>query len=372
MPAPPPEDPTPPSSSEREQEALASYSPSSVSFGGYIQPQFRSRQDSPAQFDQEGFRFARARLIGVAATRAGNLELSAFIEAEIQPTFDMIDAFATVARKLPHHGTLSLDLGQMRVPISRQQLLSDARLAFVDKGQIASIAPRRDLGARLGLVVPHLPQVRIVGGMFNGEGPNQIENINQKYLYAGRVEITPWGKEAQLAESSFGGHFVTVAGSFGRNALTAGTRRENVTYLGVDVSGSYKGLSGSFEYLEARHEFEQGDTMLVENFKANGFVAQLNYLLPMELPPFEQARIEIGARFEEIDRNDTVPIAQPGDPEQSVRAITAVATYYLRMHSLKAQLAFTRFDELEDMTTLGENAVYDNDQLLLQVTYRLE
>ena len=112
--------------------------------------------------------------------------------------------------------------------------------------------------------------------------------------------------------------------------------------------------------------------MTIEDFRATGFVAQLNYLLPVKLPPARQARLEIGGRFEEIDRNDTVPIAQLGDPEQSVREITAVASLYLRRHSLKAQLALSHFTEIESQTVTAENAVYDNDQLLLQVTYRLE
>jgi hypothetical protein len=75
---------------------------------------------------------------------------------------------------------------------------------------------------------------------------------------------------------------------------------------------------------------------------------------------------------EEIDRNDTIPIPAPADPAQSVRSLTAVASYYLRMHTLKAQLAFTHFEELEDQTASGAKATFDNDQLLLQVTYRLE
>jgi hypothetical protein len=55
-----------------------------------------------------------------------------------------------------------------------------------------------------------------------------------------------------------------------------------------------------------------------------------------------------------------------------VREITGVLTYYLRMHSLKAQLAFSHFDEIENMTATFADAVYDNDQLLLQITYRVE
>jgi len=381
-PTPPPPEPEP---SAREVEALASYEPSSVQLGGFLQTQYRMREDSDAQADTNGFKLARARLIGLGQTRAGNLELSAYVEAELQPTFFLTDAYATVTRALPMNARLTVDGGQMRVPISRQNLLSDSRLAFVDKAQLATIAPDRDLGVRVAFDLPRPdvkrrkslrpPGVRVIGAVFNGEGPNQVENINQEYFYVGRMEVTALGQEQVLAESAFGGRFLKLSGSVGRNKRSEGDRLDTVTYLGVDVAGAYRGLSGSFEYLEVRHVqtlFDGLDDPNTLDFKANGFSAQLNYLLPFKLPPHKQARFELGVRLEEIDRNDTIPIVQPGEPGQSVRAITAVASYYLRMHSLKAQLAYTAFSELEDETVVGGNATFDNDQLLLQVTYRLE
>ncbi len=353
---------------------VAPVEPPSVTIGGYIQPQFRLRQDSPAQFDQDGFRFARARLILGGQTHAGNFKLSASVEAELQPTFALADAYITVARKLPDAGLFSLDLGQMRVPISRQNLLSDSRLSFVDKAQLATIAPDRDLGARLTFAVPDAPWLRVIGGAFNGDGKNQVENINQRYLYAGRLEISPVGPGTPLAESGFGGAFLTAAISAGHNKLNQGANREQITYLGADLACSWRGLSGAIEYLEVRHAFDgRGDpSMLPPAFHANGWAAQLTYLLPVELPPLRQSRLELGFRVEEIDRNDTIPISQPGDPAQSVREFTGVVSYYLHAHSLKAQLAVSHFKELEDRTVLGGDATYRNDQALLQVTYRLE
>jgi hypothetical protein len=369
---PPPEPPSP-----RAQEALANYEPSSVQLGGYLQALYRAREDSVAQDDTNGFKLVRVRLTALGQTRAGNLELSAYIESELQPGFELDDAYASVSRAFGEQGKqgrLTLDGGQMRVPISRQNLISDSRLAFVEKAQLASIAPDRDLGIKATLALPRpnplAPEIRVIGGAFDGEGKNQVENRNQDYLYTGRVELTPFGHEPQLAESSFGGRFVTLAFSIGRNKRTESSRLDKQTYLGFDVAGSFHGLSGSYEYLQVKHELT-GDPMLA-SFKANGFVAQLNYLLPIKLPPLHQARLELGARLEEIDRNDTVPISQPGDAAQSARAITAVASYYLRMHTIKAQLEFTHFTEIEDKTAVGENAVIDNDQVLLQVTYRLE
>jgi hypothetical protein len=309
----------------------------------------------------------------LAQTRAGNLDVSAYVEGELQPNFVLFDAFATVGRRLPNQGRIEIDAGQMRVPISRQGMLSDKKVAFVEKAQIASLVPDRDLGLRVNFAVPKLKVLRIIGGIYNGEQKNQIENINQKFLYAARVELSPIGRDRPLADSMFDGRFATIGMSYGHNVVLSGANDEKTQYYGIDVSGAYRGFSASLEYLEVRHEFRGGDPMaLPPSFKANGFNAQVNYMLPTRLPPHRQARLEFGARLEEIDRNDVVPIAQPGDPNQSVREITGVISYYLRGHALKAQLAATHFKEIETRTAVGADAVYANDQLLLQLTFVLE
>ena len=340
--------------------------------GGYVQPQFRLRQNSAAAVDEDGFRLARVRLTATAQGRAGELKLSAFVEAELQPTFTLTDAQVTVSSELVNNGLLTFDLGQTRVPISRQQLMSDSRLSFVDKAQLASIAPDRDLGARITFVPPGLRLLRVMGGLFNGEGKNQIQNINEGYLYAGRIEVTPLGT-APYAESAFGEPWVSVAVSAGYNQLTPGDYEEKQTSLGVDISGAYMGISGSVEYLLVKHAFE-GDPMNLPgpDYNGNGWMGQLAYLLPVELPPNKKTRLEIGARVEEIDRNDTVPIPQLGDPAQSVREYTGVISAYLREHLLKVQLAFSHFQEIETETSTGTDATFANDQVLLQVTYRVE
>jgi len=344
-----------------------------IRFGGFVQPQFRVRQNSTAAVDENGFRFARARITASADGNVGGLKTSAYIEAELQPTFTLVDAFATVSRPLENKGVVTLDLGQTRVPISRQQLISDSRLAFVDRAQLATIAPDRDLGARLWFMPPGLPQLRVIAGVFNGEGKNQIQNINERYLYAARAEFTPLGPPAPFAESAFGANWISAGVSAGYNMLTPGDYDENQTSLGGDISGAWNGLSGSFEYLVVKHELK-GDPMKLPgpDYSGEGWMAQVAYLLPVELPPMKKTRIEIAARIEEIDRNDTVPIPQLGDPAQSVREVSGVITAYLRQHSLKAQLAFNHFQEIETLTSTMTDATYPNDQLLLQITYRVE
>jgi hypothetical protein len=338
-----------------------------ITIGGYLQPQFRLREDSPYVSSTDGFRFARARLTLASAAALGELAFAAHVEAELQPQFSLQDAYAGVTGAALG-ATIALDAGQMRVPISRQNQLSDSRLSFVDKAQLATIAPPRDLGARLTVDVPGAP-VRLIGGAWNGEGQNQVQNINQSYLWAARVEVTPIGAAGPLQESAFGPAFVTVAGSYGHNRLSSTAGDETVTYLGGDVAGAYRGLSGSIEYLRVQHRF---GTAAQPSYDAQGVMGQLAVLAPLALPPAGRGLAELAVRVEEIDRNDAVPITVPGDPNQSVRTYTVALSYYLRQHALKLQLAANHFTELEDRTATGLSATFPNDQLLLQLTYRLE
>lgn len=342
--------------------------------GGFLQPEFRENEYSPTTGYENGFRFARARFTGTASGRAGDLELSAYFEAELQPSFSLYDAYMTVRKPLADQGYVMVDFGQTRLPISRQQMMSDTRLSFVDKAQINTIAPDRDLGTRVWLKPPKVKWVRVIGGVFNGEGRNQVQNIDQHYFYAGRVEITPFGGEMPLAESAFNGDWFTIGASLGRNVLASTDYNEDQLYAGYDISGSWHGVSASFEYLQVNHSFDltNSTSTAPENYHANGFMAQLTYLLPWKLPPVGRSRFEIGARVEEIDRNDAYPITMPGDPNQSEREYTLVLSYYIRKHNLKAQLAANHYTEIENQTVTGADATFRHDQLLLQVTYRVE
>ncbi|HEY4058951.1 MAG TPA: hypothetical protein VGM39_20190 [Kofleriaceae bacterium] len=369
-PAPPPEDPN---ARPAAAEGLTIGKTRFV-LDGYLQPQFRVRQNGGPRDYTNGFRANRIRPQLRAYTTMGDLELSATFESELQPTFAMVDAYASIgSSKLPGNSSLVVDVGQMRVPFSRAQLLSDARSQFVDKSQIQSIAPgdpktHRDLGARVTYVLPGpANRVKVMGGVFNGEGQDQIENIDEKFLYAGRLEFNVLGHEGTQQEGSFGDDYLTIGGSIAHYGVDSGDQSEKDIYVGGDIAGSWHGISGEVEYLEVHHNLRKETSM---DYHANGWNAQLAYLLPIKL--WHDSQIEIAGRVEEIDRNDTTPIAQPGDPEQSQRIYTANVTYYLRKHSTKLQAAYYHFTEIEDLTQSLEDASYPNDQLLVQLTYRME
>ena len=340
--------------------------------GGYVQPQFRVRQDSSAQGDEDGFRLRRARVTVGATLRKSETDFGVFLETELTPELDLLDAYVSAARALPADVRLTVDLGQVKAPISRQALLSDAFLAFPDKAELAQLAPDRQLGARVAVDVP-VAWLRILGGAFNGEGRNLVQNNDQDFLYAGRVEIKPFGRSVPLRESAMAGTFLTLAASVGHNTRTqrddrvVETGHENVLYLGADIAGAWRGLSGALEYLEVRHDVVG---LAQPDFHANGFAAQLNYLVP--LPGALRDRIEVGARVEEIDRNDFVPIERPGDANQSLRTETAVVSYYQGGHDLKLQASYSHIEEVEDRDRNNMDATYANDTFLVQASFRME
>jgi hypothetical protein len=363
----------------QENPAVVS-EPWSLRPGAFLQPQYRLNEYSPTTGYTNGFRFARARLTATAEGRVGTLLLSAYFEAETQPQFSLEDAYMTAKYRLSKRGYLTLDVGQTRVPISREQMLSDTRTSFIDKPQLAyptpgnGIAPDRDLGARLWIKPAQAPWLRVIGGVFNGEGRNQVQNINEAYFYAGRVEVTPLGDEMPFAESTFDGNWLTFALSTGHNRLSPATNYDQlVDYYGADVSGSYHGWSAEAEVLWVTNTYRGIDgAMKPLNYDQEGWNLQVTYMLPYWLPPTRHSRLELGFRVEEYGRDSTAPITMPGDPNQSEREWTACISYYLRKHTLKLQLAGNHYEQLETQTVTGANATYNHDQLLLQATYRVE
>lgn len=337
-----------------------------VTIGGYVQPQLRVRQDSVADDDQDGFRFRRARLIAKAERETDDVTVGATLEVELTPEVTLLDGFVTVKRGLPNDGGWQIDVGQVKAPFSRQALLSDANLQFVEKAELVSLAPDRQIGGRAKLTIPAVPMVSVWGGMFNGEGRNRVRNVDQNYLWVARVEVAPLGRGAPLAEGGLDDYAVIGAGVT-RNNLDLGDGLEKVTTLGADAAAAWHGISAAFEYTHAQHDFP---TMAQEPYVAQGFAAQAGYLLP--LPGYLEKHVEVAGRVEEIDRNDVAFVDMPGDPNQSLRLYTAGLTYYHAGHDLKAQLTASHVTEIEEESRTGDSIVVDNDVLLVQLTARME
>jgi hypothetical protein len=276
-------------------------------------------------------------------------------------------------------GSWRLDAGQVKAPFSRQDLLSDAVIGFVEKPEIASLAPDRQIGVRGAVEIPGVPMVQLWGGVFDGEGTNQLQNLDEKYMYVGRVEIHPLGRGAKLQESAFADS-ITIAANVMQNTrvqdATSGATEDDFEW-GGDVSAAYHGIYATFEYDQLDHRFpfvtnpmtgmrQQAGTP----FHGNGFVAEATYLLP--LPDCWKNTVEVGGRVEEIDRNDSVPVDNPGDPNQSLRYYTGVLSYYhSKSHDMKAQVTYSHIVQIETKSRTGADITFPADTLLAQITLRM-
>jgi hypothetical protein len=343
-----------------------------VHVGGYLQPQVQMRQnDDVAQFDEDGFRLRRTRLLLGAERETDEATLSLALEAELTSPVGLLDAYVSARRDLPRNGRLRIDLGQVKAPFSRQTLVSDSDLQLPEKARLTALAPDRQLGVRAIVNPPAAPWVELSGGVFNGDGRNVVDNIDEHFMFVGRVAVRPIGPTARLVESGMGQDAVSVAFSAARNLRDLGGFSEKALLLGVDAFVSLQGASATAEYLWARYRFPEGAPAM--NYKAQGLNLQAGYLLPV--PGRLYRRFELAARYEEVDPrypNDVFGIIGPDDEFQSERSVVGAASYYHDEHDLKLQLSFAHNIEVEDRDRTGGDATYANDTLLLQATLRLE
>jgi hypothetical protein len=341
--------------------------PFSFHLGGYLQPQARLRQNSAASGDEDGFRIRRARLIATAKTKVHDVEISTTVEGELSPQFALLDAYGTAKASLPGDGSWRVDAGQVKAPFSRQDLLSDSVLAFVEKPELASLAPDRQVGVRGAVEVPGVPMVQVWGGIFDGESIDQIQNLDEHFMYVGRVEVHPLGRGEKLAESDFTDQITIGAHVMQNTRDLDATHTEDDFGWGGDATAAWNGLYATVEYLQIDHRFPEGGT---HAYHSNGWVAEASYLLP--LADCWKKQLEVGARVEEIDRNDFVPVDNPGDGNQSLRYLTGNLSYYLRQHDIKVQASYAHIVEVEDKSRTGDDITFDNDTLLVQATLRME
>ena len=337
--------------------------PTDVDVGFYVQPQLKSVQNSGVANDEDGFGVRRFRLMFSAQRPLACWKLALRSEIEVFPNFTAQDGYLQLSGPTTF-GALSFNLGQFKAPFSRQTLVSDSRLQMVEKAQITTITPDRQIGFS---ATASLPFSEVSLGIFNGEGKNVVDNQDEYFEYVGRVTLRAFPGVTKLMESAFHGTQLEVSGSIAHNRRFKETGDQIVDSYGVDGFAAWEGASLAAEYVLVRTDFEAG-AVSSQPFDANGFYVQAGYLLP--LPGALWRRFELAARLEEIDRNDTVAIQQPGNPEQSQRYYSLGASYYHWQHDLKVQLEASHIVEIEDLTAGGKDATYDNDTVLLQVTYR--
>ncbi len=343
-----------------------------IYLGGMAQPQLKWEQQDPkvtaTNPHNSGFALHRARLIAAGSLRGWSILWEARIEMEMVPSFQLLDAWLSGSADLSGRGYWRIMAGQQFAPFSRQTILPAHTLQMNDFAQLVSLTPGRQLGLTATLAIPYVPSVQITGGIFNGKGINIVENLDQNFMYVGRIAYRPLGERAPLMESALGPTAIWIAGDFAYTKKKQGDFDEYDLLFGADAFFSWKGLSAYAEYLWGHITYSAGAPK--QNYHEQGFNAQAGYLLPIPGRLFR--RFEVAFRFEAVAPNQTVPITGPGDPTQARAAYVAGINYFHRGHNLKLQLNYTHNQQLDVTDVAGRNATYANDSVVLQLTWRLE
>ena len=340
--------------------------------GGVAQPQLEWQQQDPNAMvtnpRNSGFALHHARLIAAGSMKGYSILWEARIEAEMVPAFQLLDAWLSGSADLPGRGMWRLTAGQHFAPFSRQTILPLHTLQMVDFAQLVQLTPGRQLGFSGTLAIPYAPWLQLSAGIYNGKGINIVENLDQNFMYVGRLAARPWGDRAPLMESALGPDAIWVAADVSYAKKKQGDFDEFDLLVGADAFFSWRGLSAYAEYLWGHTTYSAGAPK--QPFHLQGFNAQAGYLIP--IPGRLWRRFEVAFRFEAVAPNQTVPITGPGDPTQARAAYVAGINYYHRGHALKLQLNYTHNQQLDTVDAAGRPATYHNDSVVLQLTYRLE
>jgi phosphate-selective porin OprO/OprP len=191
---------------------------------------------------------------------------------------------------------LSFRLGQFKVPYSREFLMYEGNLEFVDRSAATERFVARPDGYDIGVMVHGSAKddvFQIAAGLFNGAGRNQF-NDNKYPMFAARLVVNPNGyfcnDEGDLCnhegvKSSFGGSF-----AFNRFGTTQANEFDEMRF-GVDGAVKYKGFSTQGEFFYLTDDIR---AIGVADHKEDGWYLQAGYFLK----PFHH---ELAFRWSVID-----------------------------------------------------------------------
>lgn len=331
----------------------------SLMLGGWIRPGFTYVADSEFNDDDsDGFDFDDARLIGM-----GDVEIYEGFGASFRFNFDVNrgnfavrDTYGSLTYK---KDLVALDVGVFKTPLGLSLLQSQAKMQFPVNSIIRRLAFGRDLGFQLrsdfsiGDVWFH-----VAGMMANGEGGFRVRrNLDNRFLYVGRVEVSPLGRmdrtESDLKESDFQ---LSVGFSAGHNAsLTNDLGLQDAgadeTKIVGDLRMWWKGASVRGEYL---HGF-RSDNEAGPGFDRYGAVVQAGYVLPIPIP---LPQFELVVRYQQADVNTELE----GDEDDEylidnteTRIVQFGANAYFAKHAAKLQAMYQLTDLLEGRVPTGED-----------------
>lgn len=324
-------------------------------------------------------------------------QLQVRLEFNLADRLELLDAYALV----PVRRWLQIQLGQFRVPFSRQELVSSSRYQFADRalwaggaqGSGVRFVPSFDLGVMAWGWLGPRDQVEYYVGVFNGKGANQQFNLDSFFLYAGRVAYNPLGRPRAFQEGAVNmPRDATV--SIGLNALRQTRQigfytvmgetaqrpnRIGLTAVGADVYASARGASlyGELYFRDAA----EADTATTPNTQSLGWLVQAGYFIPFGAL---REHLEVVARVQSYAPSTCVTRAAGGDcavrlPASQSRevyrdfmnttAFTLGLNWYQLGHGFKVQTAYSVINEYSDLQGgVPGSGVVLNDTFTTQLT----
>jgi len=335
----------------------------------WVRPGFTWIADDPTNpTAQDGFTI-EAR-IGMEASLQ-QLPVKAKVELGLLPEPAVTDAYLEVSP----HGWVDVRLGQMKVPFSLHRLASDTRrqlpegVAFLDEAGVG-----RDIGADVAVAVPIAGKTRVVltSGVYNGEGANRIQNVNQRYLFAQRVLVTPLGARKGVFEGTHralpdGAVYLGLGGGWLYDYAGDGATAQESNTFGVELQAAWDVLSLQAEALD--QELVHANAS-VADYHVKGAYGQLGCFVPA---PWVRDHLELVGRVE-LSEPNTAFGAADGEAQPDLQAkqtiiggmnlyVRGAADVAQRYHDLKVQAAYAHVTPLE-----GADA--DDDSFTVTATAR--
>ena len=325
---------------------------------GYVRPSGYWIEDSDtSNADQDGFSLQTR--IGMKA-RYQECGIEATIEADLTPELSLRDGFV-LAKPVCWFGIIA---GQYKVPWSLHQLSSDSRRQLpLSPRVVTATGISRELGAGIEWRLPVAKKIRasVAWGMFNGEGINRAQNVNQDFSYALRGTVTPFGARDTVFEGSDGSLYLGLGGGWVYNLTGDAESAIERNSFGADLQFAWRWISLQGEYLDTAVFHASPD---VTDFHIRGGYAQLGLFIPAG---WAAEHLEIVGRFEQSDPSTAFPDAGligsgPGaiPTFQAAQLWTAGLNVYLApalLHDVKLPIAWTHPEETEGGTITDDNFV---------------
>jgi phosphate-selective porin OprO and OprP len=213
------------------------------------------------------------------------------------------------------HPLASVWFGQGKAPYGRQQLTPSGNLQLVDR---TIVDGRFSPGRQVGVAVNGRSGVVEYGaGVYNGDGIN-VANQNDRFLYVGRVVLTPLGAFApqESAHDRPGTPRLALGGAVMHSTL--GIAEAGVDVLRYNAEAAFK--LGGFSAVGEFHR-ENASPPVGTRAHTNGWYAQAGFLLPGR-------RHEIAGRYGMI---------HPDAPNADVTEAVVGYSHYVAGHRAKLQ-----------------------------------